>query len=200
MALIAALQMAAGPNVPANLMEAVNIVRRSRAEGSSIAELAGQGDLMGGNYLNELSELFLRIFYKGKNYDRARGGDKVIAALHDVVTSAMNTKAEAGLFGDSFKATPKQIVESARSKIDEENKPASQAALFGANGQATAVSQGNRGEETSRCCNTGQELINGGIAAYQRGARAPRLRSEAGTLPAAVSSEALHPALENARC
>jgi hypothetical protein len=28
---------------------------------------------MGGNYLNELSELFLRIFYKGKNYDRARG-------------------------------------------------------------------------------------------------------------------------------
>lgn len=149
-------------DMTANLIEAVNIVRRSRAEGSSIAELAGQGDLMGGNYLNELSELFLRIFYKGKNYDRARGGDKVIAALQEIVTSAMNTKAEAGLFGDSFKATPKQIVESARSKIDEENKPASQSSLFGANGQATAVSQGNRSEGAAKSGEVGQRPVGTG--------------------------------------
>jgi len=149
-------------DMTANLIEAVNIVRRSRAEGSSIAELAGQGDLMGGNYLSELSEGFLRIFYKGKSYDRARGGDKVIAALQEIVTSAMNTKAEAGLFGDSFKATPKQIVESARSKIDEENKPASQSSLFGANGQATAVSQGNNGEGAAQSGEVGQGYIGTG--------------------------------------
>lgn len=149
-------------DMTANLIEAVNLVRRSRAEGSSIAELAGQGDLMGGNYLSELSEGFLRIFYKGKNYDRARGGDKVIAALQEVVTSAMNTKAEAGLFGDSFKATPKQIVESARSKIDDENKPASQAALFGANGQAAASSQGNNGEGAQKPSEVGQRSVGTG--------------------------------------
>jgi hypothetical protein len=149
-------------DMTANLIEAVNIVRRSRAEGSSIAELAGQGDLMGGNYLNELSELFLRIFYKGKNYDRARGGDKVISALQEIVTSAMNTKAESGLFGDSFKATPKQIVESARSKIDEENKPASQSSLFGANGQATAVSQGNRSESAQKPGEVGSRPVSPG--------------------------------------
>ena len=149
-------------DMTANLIEAVNIVRRSRAEGSSIAELAGQGDLMGGNYLSELSEGFLRIFYKGKNYDRARGGDKVIAALQEIVTSAMNTKAEAGLFGDSFKETPKQIVESARSKIDEENKPASQSSLFGANGQATAVSQGNRSESAQKPGEVGSRPVGTG--------------------------------------
>lgn len=147
-----------------NLMEAVNIIRRSRAEGSSVAELAGQGDLMGGNYLNELSELFLRIFYRGAMYDRSRSGEKVITGLQDVVTSAMNTKADAGLFGDSFKPTPKQIVQSARSKIDEKDQPASQSALFGANGQATAISQGNRGESAAQSGEVGQRPVgtNGG--------------------------------------
>lgn len=145
-----------------NLMEAVNIIRRSRAEGSSVAELAGQGDLMGGNYLNELSELFLRIFYRGAMYDRARGGEKVITGLQDVVTSAMNTKADAGLFGDSFKPTPKQIVQSARNKIDEKDQPASQSALFGANGQATAAGQGNRGEGAAQPGEVGQRSVSTG--------------------------------------
>lgn len=145
-----------------NLMEAVNIIRRSRAEGSSVAELAGQGDLMGGNYLNELSELFLRIFYRGAMYDRARSGEKVITGLQDVVTSAMNTKADAGLFGDSFKPTPKQIVQSARNKIDEKDQPASQSALFGANGQATAAGQGNRGEGAAQPGEVGQRSVSTG--------------------------------------
>lgn len=143
-----------------NLMEAVNIIRRSRAEGSSVAELAGQGDLMGGNYLNELSELFLRIFYRGAMYDRARSGEKVITGLQDVVTSAMNTKADAGLFGDSFKPTPKQIVQSARNKIDDKDQPASQSALFGANGQATAAGQGNRGEGAAQPGEVGQRSVS----------------------------------------
>jgi hypothetical protein len=82
--------------------------------------------------------------------------------LQEIVTSAMNTKAESGLFGDSFKATPKQIVESARSKIDEENKPASQSSLFGANGQATAVSQGNRSESAQKPGEVGSRPVSPG--------------------------------------
>lgn len=136
-----------------NLMEAVNLIRRSRSEGSTVHELAGQGDLMSGNYLHELSEAFLRIFYKGINYNRARGGEKVISALHDVVTSAMQTKSDSGLFGDSFKPTTKQVVDSARSKLDaSENQPATQSSLFNAAGRpATGVSQepdGGRPEAT----------------------------------------------------
>ena len=183
-------------DMTANLVEAVNIVRRSRAEGSSIAELAGQGDLMGGNYLNELSELFLRIFYKGKNYDRARGGDKVIAALQEVVTSAMNTKAEAGLFGDSFKATPKQIVESARSKIDEENKPASQSSLFGANGQATAVSQGNRGEGAAQSGEVGSRPVGTG-SSQETGKQAEPVDKAAEQSPAVDSKQSNDADLES---
>src|SRR5690606_24355211 len=63
-----------------NLLEAVNIVRRARAEGRPVAELVNQNDFFSGE-IDPVTTAFLRIFYRGENFARARSRDKVADAL-----------------------------------------------------------------------------------------------------------------------
>ena len=133
-----------------NLMAAVALIRKARAENRAIAELAGQGNLLEGRYVDPLTEGWLRIFYRGRNYDRARSKLDVVEGIVTYVEAARATRAEAGLFGEAGRVTPGEVLKHAQEKIDGKDTTATQGGLFTAGGERAGESTGRRGQEGQR--------------------------------------------------
>lgn len=87
-------------DVTANLMEAVRIVQKARAERRSIAEVARQDDIFSGT-IDPVTEGWLSVFYRGDHFNRARSREKVSGALSYYVGQAsLSTKGE-NLLGET---------------------------------------------------------------------------------------------------
>lgn len=86
-------------DVTPNLMEAVAVVRRARGEGRPVVEFVNQDDFFAGG-MDPVTVDFLKVFYRGDRFTRARGRDKVAEALADYVQQAQATQAGNNLFGE----------------------------------------------------------------------------------------------------
>ena len=116
-------------DVTGNLLEAVNLVRRSRSEGKSIYDLLGQADILSGS-VHPFTESFVRFFYHGEELKRARGRDKIANILRDYVDMAMQTTAGKDMFGQQIAAT--DITGEISAKLRAQEAPAPTADILGA--------------------------------------------------------------------
>ena len=123
--------IADGMDVTPQLMDAVGVIRRARAEGKSVAELVRQDDIFSGE-TNPITTGFVRIFYRGDNFSRARSRERVSEALQSYANQALETKADDGLFGDEVPPVrPNDILEKANERnVREESQAGSQAQLL----------------------------------------------------------------------
>lgn len=90
--------IASSMDITTQLNEAIALIRKSRREGSSIAELVGQNSLFTGQ-LNPVTEALLRMFYRGGDMNRIRSAEKIKAALNGYLEKAMQSTAGADMFG-----------------------------------------------------------------------------------------------------
>lgn len=134
--------IADGLDITNNLIEAVNIIRRARSEGKKIADLVKTDDMFSGA-VDPMTENFLRIFYRGDSYARARGRDKVANALRDYTDQAMKTQPGDGLFGE--RTTSEQIIGEVNEKL-KSNETDNQTDLFAVGAKPDAERNGQAGE------------------------------------------------------
>lgn len=91
--------ISSGIDVTKNLIEAVNVVRRARAEGRPVLEFVNQDDIFSGG-MDPLTKDFLSVFYRGDSMNRPRSRDRVAEALRFYSTQARQSKPGTNLFGD----------------------------------------------------------------------------------------------------
>lgn len=115
-------------DISKHVVAAANIVRQARAEGRNVAEYVNQRDMFGGGIPPE-TEAVLRIMFRGKDFTKPRGRDKVADALRDYVTQARETKPTPGLFGKQDVVGPQDILSRVNAKQTAESEPT--ADLFG---------------------------------------------------------------------
>lgn len=87
-------------DITANLLEAVNLIKKARREGRSVFDLMNQSDIFSGE-IDQVTQDFLRIFYSGDKLTRARSREKVATALKYYINNALSTKSGVNLFGES---------------------------------------------------------------------------------------------------
>jgi len=97
------------------LTAAINMIRKSRQEGVALKDLAGQVDAFAGE-ADQTAVHILSLFYRGANFNRARRKDVISGALLNYVETALQTSAEADMFGNI--TTPDQVLERERGKLD----------------------------------------------------------------------------------
>ncbi|PWR24987.1 hypothetical protein [Zavarzinia aquatilis] len=113
-ALAATGQIDAAMDVTPRLVDAVRLVRRARAEGRNVAELAQQRDMFGGD-LDPVTRAFLRLMFRDDSFIRPVGRDRLAEALAFYVGEAEKTQPGPGLFGEA--AQPLRVLETAREKL-----------------------------------------------------------------------------------
>lgn len=118
-----------GVDVTPNLMEAVNIVRRARAEGRPVYELVNQTDIFTGD-LSPETKAFMSVFYRGDSLSRARGRDKVAGALLSYTQQAREAKPGDNLFGEP-EVSGTDIIRGVNEKLQRQEDNTGQASLFG---------------------------------------------------------------------
>lgn len=109
-------------DLTANLLQAVHMIRRARAERRSLHDMTMQPDLMTGEVPDPLTLGMLRMFYRGAYLITPRGREAMVAMLRDYVRAAMTTTAGADMFGDQV--SPTQILEG----FNEQGEPNAQTA------------------------------------------------------------------------
>ena len=101
-----------------DLLEAVRLVQRARADDQHVADMAAQIDMFGGRTISEGGEGFLRLFFRDTRFRSQRGRAKIAEALTFYAEEARKTQPGAGLFGDAERTQPADILTKAREKID----------------------------------------------------------------------------------
>lgn len=123
-------QIAKGADITPNLMEAVNLVRRARSTGKSVAELVNQNDIFAGE-LDPATKDWVSVFYRGASLARARGRDKVADALLTYTQLARATQPGNNLFGEP-ELTGADLLRGTHDKLDRQEAQADQQQnLFG---------------------------------------------------------------------
>lgn len=150
-----------GVDTTPHLMEAVNLVRRARAEGRPIFELVNQSDIFAGD-LSQATKAFVSVFYRGDSLSRARGRDKVADALLSYTRQARAAQPGNNMFGEPELTGP-DLLRGVNEKLQRQEDNASQGSLFGGQ-RDPAERAGEPGREGQRP-RTGAE----GEAAAQSG-------------------------------
>lgn len=119
----------AGVDTTPHLMEAVNLVRRARAEGRPIFELVNQADIFAGD-LSQATKAFVSIFYRGDSLSRARGRDKVAGALLSYTQQARAAQPGNNLFGDP-EVSGSDLLRGVNEKLQRQEDNSGQGSLFG---------------------------------------------------------------------
>lgn len=154
-------QIPSDMDITPNLLEAVNLIRKARQTGRPVAELVNQNDMFAGA-LDPVTKGMVQVFYRGENFARARGRDKVAEQLRYYVETARATQPGENLFGDPA-VTGGQVLGATneRTKREEEQASRQQSDLFGgtpsnggrdgasgADGQRPAVEQSGKRTQT----------------------------------------------------
>lgn len=119
----------AGVDTTPHLMEAVNLVRRARAEGRPIFELVNQSDIFAGD-LSQATKAFVSVFYRGDSLSRARGRDKVADALLSYTQQARAAQPGNNLFGDP-EVSGSDLLRGVNEKLQRQEDNSGQGSLFG---------------------------------------------------------------------
>lgn len=88
-------------DITGNLLQAVNMIRKSRETRQSLYEMTRQADLETGGMPDPLTVDVLRLFYTGSYLTRAKGRERVLDVMGKYIQSALETRGDAGLFGDT---------------------------------------------------------------------------------------------------
>src|SRR3546814_17096906 len=83
-----------------HLVDAVNLVRRARAEGRGIHDLANQNDILSGQVEPSVTQ-FLRVFFGGDRLTRPHGRKTISEDLSTYVSLARSTLPGDDLFVDA---------------------------------------------------------------------------------------------------
>jgi hypothetical protein len=114
-----------GMDQTANLLAAVNIVRRSRTDGRDVAEYVGQIDM----FSRAIPEAFLKLMFRDtQQYTKPVGTDKLAEALNFYVQEGMKTRAGTNLLGEMSPAQTDIIDLAKKRQYQDETK---QQQLFG---------------------------------------------------------------------
>lgn len=98
-------------DITGNLVQAVNLIRKSRQENTALTDLAAQVDLLTGQAPDPITVGLLRFFYRGdKHLSLPLSTEKVVAKLNEYVRAAMGTSTSVGMFDDAV--TVDRILES----------------------------------------------------------------------------------------
>ncbi len=97
------------------LVSAVNMIRKSRQEGRSLKDVAGQVDAFAGE-TDQMAVHMLHLFYHGSNYNRIRAKDAITGALQGYIDSALQSSPAPDMFGQM--ATPQNALEAQRGQIE----------------------------------------------------------------------------------
>jgi hypothetical protein len=168
--------IAGGMDVTPFLLEAVNLIRRARAEGKALIELVSTDDIFSGS-LPDATRAWLSIFYRGDTLSRARGRDKVAADIMSYADEALKTQPGDGLFGDVVTSDQIMGVVSERNK-NQEGSGAQQGGLFTA-GNADTTERGaqssreGQGSGTERTDGPNREQANQPAVAAEPTSQAP---------------------------
>lgn len=123
-------QISKSVDVTPNLMEAVNLVRRARATGKSVAELVKQNDMFSGE-LDQATKDWVSVFYRGASLAKARSRDKVSDALLKYTQVARASQPGTNLFGDA-EVTGADILRGTHDQLNrQESQADQQQGLFG---------------------------------------------------------------------
>ncbi len=107
-------------DITGNLMQAVNLIRKSRQESTALTDLVNQIDLLTGTAPDPITVGLLRFFYRGeKHLSLPLSSDKVVAKLNAYVRAAMDTSTSVGMFDDAV--TVDRILKSITSEKGESN-------------------------------------------------------------------------------
>lgn len=171
-----------GADVTPNLMEAVNLVRRARAEGRPVYELVNQTDIFSGD-LSPETKAFMSVFYRGDSLSRARGRDKVAGALLSYTQQARAAKPGDNLFGEP-ETSGSDILRGVNEKLQRQEDNSGQASLFGGASDPAerAGGTGREGQRPSAEAQSQTAAQSGeGLNAAGRSERVERDSQEPGT-------------------
>ena len=112
-----------GGHVPAefdlspDLVRAADAVRQARERGQSMNDVLNQRDMM--NPLNDAARMFVRAFYNPDG-TRAASREAIADTLRRYAVEANKVEKSPGLFGDSEKITPADVLRTVLSRRDED--------------------------------------------------------------------------------
>ena len=181
-----------------NLVQAVNLIRKSRQDHTSLIDLVNQPDLMTGEAPDELTTALLRVFYTGKYLTRALGREQVVNKLNAYVQAAMSSSHGADMFGEQV--TVAQILETITQGAPDANTPQSKESRASATGLSDIGSAAGEGRpEGQRSSNAGRRTEPADNIADERQTEAPNAgpsdqQADQGTQAAGVTAEAKPPA------
>ncbi|MDS1141698.1 LPD38 domain-containing protein [Pusillimonas sp. SM2304] len=130
----------------AHLVEAVNLVRRARAEGKGIYDLANQNDILTGPVDPAITQ-FLRLFFGGEKFTRPRGRKPISEDLSAYVSLAQSTVPGDNMFGDS-PPSGEQLLGTVNGRRQANENTGEQAGLF--TGQADDAAGDEAGSREAR--------------------------------------------------
>lgn len=131
-------------DLTANLIGAVNLVRRARADGRSINDLANQADLISGE-VDPATKDFLRLLFSGDQYNRARGRNPVAQDLAAYVSIAQSTVPGDNMFGES-PPSGQQTLRTINDRRQNAERTGDQQDLFTGTAGTTSSDEAGRGQ------------------------------------------------------
>lgn len=135
-------------DITPNVIEAVNLVRRSRSEGKKISEMVAQTDLFAGD-IDPTTKVVLGLFYGGDNFTKPRSRQRVKEALTRYAELASSTNGGDDLFGGELETVkPEQLLGQANAINEQTDQQAeAQTDILDQNPEpAGQSSAGDRGE------------------------------------------------------
>lgn len=134
-------------DITPNVVEAVNLVRRSRSEGKKLSELVSQTDIFAGD-IDPVTKMVIGLFYGGDNFTKPRSRQKVSQAIAKYAELAGNTQGGDSLFGGELETvSPDQLLNKANEANEQtERQEAGQGGLFSQSVEPARPSgEGDRG-------------------------------------------------------
>ena len=131
-------------DITSNVVDAVNLVRRSRQEGKKLSEMVSQTDIFAGD-VDPTTKLVLGIFYDSETYSKPRSRQRVRDALNRYAELANETQGGDDLFGGELESVkPDQLLGKANEANEQTDRQAEgQQDLLSQS--AEPVGQGGRG-------------------------------------------------------
>jgi hypothetical protein len=135
-------------DITPNVIDAVNLVRRSRAEGKKLSEMVSQTDIFAGD-IDPTTKVVLGLFYGGDNFTKPRSRQRVKEALTRYAELASSTNGGDDLFGGELETVkPEQLLGQANAINEQTDQQAeAQTDILDQNPEpAGQSSAGDRGE------------------------------------------------------
>lgn len=133
------------------LVSAVNMIRKSRQEGRSLKDIAGQIDAFAGE-ADQMAVYMLSLFYRGASFNRIRSKDAIADALSNYIESALQSSPGVDMFGEQTQ--PQEVLsreaEQAEGSTEAAQEPARRVQPDGPDNRESGPEAEGRGRDNRR--------------------------------------------------